>query len=93
MNRPDQALATVLKRFRLQRGVTQEALAFQADLTIATTSRIERGVTSPNWTSIVAIARALNMKLDELGAAVETEQRHAIAQVNGYSQGGHQPTA
>jgi len=78
MSRPDPALATVLKRFRLQRGVTQEALAFEANVTIATLSRIERGVTSPNWTSIVAIARALKMGLDELAAAVMAEQRQIM---------------
>jgi len=75
MSRPDPALAAVLHRFRLRSGVTQEALAFKADLTIATTSRMERGVTDPAWSSIRAIARALDVSMDELGAAVEMEQR------------------
>jgi transcriptional regulator with XRE-family HTH domain len=91
MNRPDQALATVLKRFRLQHGVTQEALAFQANLTIATMSRTERGINNPTWTSVQAIARALKIKLDELGAAVETEQHQAIEKANGYSEEGTSP--
>ncbi len=72
---PDPALAAVLHRFRLRAGVTQEALAFKADLTIATMSRMERGVTDPAWTSIRAAARGLDVSLDELGAAVEVEQR------------------
>ena len=75
MSKPDPALAVVLHRFRLRAGVTQENLAFKADLTVATTSRMERGVTDPAWTSIRAIARALDVSLDELGAAVEMEHR------------------
>lgn len=93
MSRPDPALATVLKRFRMQRDVTQEDLAFEANVTISTLSRIERGVTNPSWASILAVARVLKMKLDEFNAAVETEQRDTVEKANGYSQGGHSPTA
>jgi transcriptional regulator with XRE-family HTH domain len=75
MTKADPALAAVLRRFRLRAGVTQEALAFEANLTIATLSRIERGVTNPTWTSIRAITRALDVEMDELGAAVEQERR------------------
>lgn len=71
---PDPALAAVLHRFRLRAGVTQEDLAHEADLTVATMSRMERGVTDPAWTSIRAVARALDVNLEELGAAVEMEQ-------------------
>ncbi|HEV3070867.1 MAG TPA: helix-turn-helix transcriptional regulator [Solirubrobacteraceae bacterium] len=74
MSGPDPALAAVLHRFRQRAGVTQEALAFRADLTIATMSRMERGVTDPAWTSIRAVARALDVGLGELGAAVERER-------------------
>jgi transcriptional regulator with XRE-family HTH domain len=74
MRPPDPALATVLHRLRLRAGVTQEALAFSADLTIATMSRMERGVTDPAWTSVRAVARALDVSLDELGAAIEAGQ-------------------
>jgi transcriptional regulator with XRE-family HTH domain len=72
---PDPALVVVLQRLRHDHGLTQEGLAFQADLRIATLSRIERGVTDPAWSSIRAIAKALNMSLNELAAAVELEER------------------
>jgi transcriptional regulator with XRE-family HTH domain len=72
---PDPALAAVLRRFRLRAGVTQENLAFEADVTISALARIERGASNPAWTSVRAIAGALDVSLDELGAAVEQEQR------------------
>lgn len=71
----DAALVAVLKRLRHQKEVTQEELAFKADVTISTLSRIERGETDPAWGNIRAIAKALDMGLDELGAAVELEER------------------
>jgi transcriptional regulator with XRE-family HTH domain len=70
---PDPTLAAVLQRFRHRNGLTQEALAFKASVTIATMSRIERGAVDPAWTTIRAVAKALDVSLDELGAAVELE--------------------
>jgi transcriptional regulator with XRE-family HTH domain len=46
-------------------------------VTIATLSRIERGVTNPKWMSVRAIARALGVGMGELSAAVETEEARA----------------
>jgi transcriptional regulator with XRE-family HTH domain len=60
-------------RLRLERGVTQEALAFESNVTIATLSRIERGVTAPKVGTLRKIAGALDMTLAELVAAVEQE--------------------
>jgi len=37
-------------------------------------ARIERGASNPAWSNVRAIARALKVSLDELGAAVEQEQ-------------------
>ncbi len=99
MNRPDPALAAVLKRRRRQRGITQENLAFQADLTISAMSRIERGLSNPTWTSVQAIAEALGIELDELGAAVKTEQHQAPTQATSRFRDGtgrhfdHSPTS
>jgi transcriptional regulator with XRE-family HTH domain len=72
---PERALTSLLKRYRAERGITQEELAFKADVTIATLSRIERGVVSPAWVSVAAIAHALDVSLEELGAAVELEDK------------------
>ena len=71
--KPDPALVVALQRLRREYGWTQEALAIEANLTIATLSRVERGVTDPAWSSIRAIVKALGISLDELGAAVELE--------------------
>jgi transcriptional regulator with XRE-family HTH domain len=73
MTKTDPALSPVLRRFRHRSGLMQEALAFEAGLTIATLSRMERGVTDPAWSSVRAVARALDVAMDELGAAVEME--------------------
>lgn len=66
----DQTLAAVLKRLRKQRGVTQEALAFNANLTTRSYQKIERGHTSPEWATVRRIAQALDVGLVELAQAV-----------------------
>ena len=71
MTASDQTLALAIKRLRVERGITQESLAFQAEVTIATLSRIERGVTNPAWPTLKKIANALNITPVELIAAAE----------------------
>jgi transcriptional regulator with XRE-family HTH domain len=61
----------VPKRLRMERGITQESLAFQAEVTIATLSRIERGVTNPVWPTLRKIANALAITPVELITAAE----------------------
>jgi transcriptional regulator with XRE-family HTH domain len=75
----DQVLASAIKRLRIERGITQEALAFSAEVTIATLSRIERGVTNPAWPTLKKIAHALDITPVELIAASEDagKQRQA----------------
>ena len=65
----DQALAAVLRGLREQKGITQEALAFKADVTISALSRVERGLSSPVWRTIQAIAGALDVSMVEIVAA------------------------
>lgn len=72
--RRDPALPAVLKRFRKRERLSQEDLAFNAGVTVATLSRIERGATDPAWTTVRAVARALDVSMDELGSAVEMEE-------------------
>jgi putative transcriptional regulator len=74
----DAPLPTVLRRLRRQAGKTQEGLAFGSDITIASMSRIERGVCDPHLTTIRSIARALGISLSELGVAVEEEERRRL---------------
>jgi transcriptional regulator with XRE-family HTH domain len=67
----DPALGALLKRLRKEREVTQEKLAFDADITVSALSRIERGLNSPGWMTIVQITRALGVSLVQLGAELE----------------------
>lgn len=71
MTASDQTLALAIKRLRMERGITQESLAFQAEVTIATLSRIERGVTNPAWPTLRKIANALSITPVELITAAE----------------------
>jgi transcriptional regulator with XRE-family HTH domain len=74
--KPDPALAAAVQRLRRGRGITQEAFAFKAGVTIATLSRIERGVTTPAWTTLQDISGALGITLQDLAGAAEREQTH-----------------
>ena len=59
-----------LKRFRQERGLSQEELAFQAKLHRTYVSGVERGVRNPTVTVLEGIAAALGVPssrlLDEL---------------------------
>jgi transcriptional regulator with XRE-family HTH domain len=66
----DQTLAAVLRSSRKERGMTQEAVAFNAGLTTRTYQKIERGHTSPEWATVRRIAQALDVGLVELAEAV-----------------------
>lgn len=68
---PDPTLATVLRRLRRERGLTQEMLAFKAHVTISALSRIERGLSNPVWTTVVRLADALEIPPAELIATAE----------------------
>lgn len=65
------ALAAALRRLREARGLTQEALAHEAGVTVGTLSKIELGQASPAWSTVMRIAAALDVSLVELAAAVE----------------------
>lgn len=68
---PDPTLATALRRLRVERGTTQEALAFRSGITTGSLARIELGQASPAWTTVRQIAEALDVSLVELATAVE----------------------
>jgi DNA-binding XRE family transcriptional regulator len=65
-HRPDIDLAALLKRLREERDITQEELALDAGITVAALSRIERGLNSPGWVTVVRISKALGVSLVEL---------------------------
>lgn len=75
MRRPpdksDPAGAVIL-RLRSEHGITQERLAIDSNITIATLSRIERGaVADPKISTLRKIAKALDVNVAELVAVSE----------------------
>lgn len=70
-HKPDPIYAATVRRIRLERGITQEGLALEANLTVSAMARIERGESNPAWTSVLAIARALGITLHDLARATE----------------------
>jgi transcriptional regulator with XRE-family HTH domain len=68
---PDLALASTVRRLRVERGETQEDLAHRAGLTVAAFARIERGHANPTWTTVRRIALALEISLAALAEAIE----------------------
>jgi transcriptional regulator with XRE-family HTH domain len=70
----DEALATVLRRLREARGLSQEATAQAAGVSLNTYARIELAQASPIWPTVRAIARALDVSMAELGAAIDAER-------------------
>ncbi|HEV3094976.1 MAG TPA: helix-turn-helix transcriptional regulator [Solirubrobacteraceae bacterium] len=74
---PDQALATVLRQLRSERGSSQEDLGHVARVTAGSLSRIELGQASPAWITVRNIAAALGVSLVDLAAAVEREEEQA----------------
>ncbi|HLI31216.1 MAG TPA: helix-turn-helix transcriptional regulator [Solirubrobacteraceae bacterium] len=69
---PDKALGAVIRRAREAKGDSQEALAFHAGITTGTLQRLELGHSDPAWSTVRAVARALDLSLRELAAAVES---------------------
>ena len=71
--RSDPALAAVLRRLRIDRGLSQEAVAHRADISFTTLAKIELGQSAPAWATVRAIARALGVSMGQLGDAVDAE--------------------
>jgi transcriptional regulator with XRE-family HTH domain len=55
-----------LKLLREKKNISQEGLAYEADLSVSQISRIERGVISTSLSQIVSIAKAMDIKPRDL---------------------------
>jgi transcriptional regulator with XRE-family HTH domain len=73
--RYDPDLGLAIRRLRHSKGVTQEALADRIDVSASTLCSLERGLIDPPWSRVRAIAHALDVDMDELGAAVQAVTR------------------
>jgi DNA-binding XRE family transcriptional regulator len=69
--KPQPALGAAIRELRRERGITQEALAHQAELTVGHLSMIERGHANPSWGAVVGLANALGVTVAELAQRSE----------------------
>lgn len=67
------AFGLVLRRLRKERGLSQEALGFEADLQRKHISALELGEKQPTITSVFKLAVALKIKPGKLVALVDSE--------------------
>ncbi|TNJ64033.1 helix-turn-helix transcriptional regulator [Paenibacillus hemerocallicola] len=63
----------VLKSLRAEHGVSQEELAYRANLDRTYISMLERGIHQPTLGSLVAVSDALNIRPSELLKIFEAE--------------------
>ena len=69
----NQAVGTVICRYRKEKGMTQELLSGLAGIARSHLSMIESGAKQPNFETIWRIAEALEIPASELVAEIEKE--------------------
>lgn len=62
----------ILRELRLEKGLSQEQLGFEADLRRTYVSILELGQQQPSLTTIFKLAKALNIKASHLLELVES---------------------
>jgi len=67
------AFGLAIRKLRIARGLTQEELGFESELTRAYISSIELDQKLPSITTIAKLAKAFNLSLSELMKLVEME--------------------
>ena len=67
----NKAFGIVLKQLRVAKGLSQEALALEADLDRTFVSQLERGLKQPSLTTVFALAKVLGCRAAEMVAKVE----------------------
>jgi transcriptional regulator with XRE-family HTH domain len=71
---PQPELGAAIRALRNERGVTQEALAESAKVTVSHLSAIEGGHSNPKWSTVRTIAKALGVTVAEVATrAVDLE--------------------
>lgn len=66
-------VGTVIARYRLQRGITQEVLSGLSDIGRTHLSAIERGERKPTLETLYRISNALDVPMSEIVLAIEQE--------------------
>jgi transcriptional regulator with XRE-family HTH domain len=72
--KPDPALAAAVRGLREDSGLTREALAFRAGITIGSLARIELAQATPGWDTVRRVAGALDVSISGLAAAIEAAE-------------------
>jgi len=73
-DQPQPALGKAIRQLREERGMTQEALAQEAGITVGHMSMIERGHSNPTWGTVRSVARALKVPVAGLAKLAEDFQ-------------------
>jgi transcriptional regulator with XRE-family HTH domain len=68
-----QIFGNVLRRYRSERDISQEELAYRADVDRTFVSRLERGVRQPTITTLIGLGRALDVSAGDLVRETEEE--------------------
>lgn len=71
-DQPQPALGKAIRQLRTERGMTQEALAHAAGVTVSHLSTIERGHSNPTWGTTKGVAKALHVTMGELAKLADT---------------------
>lgn len=79
MEATQELLLSNIKRIRKEKRLTQKDVAEGSDMLVPTYSRLERGGSNPSLTSIVRIAKALDVPVIELFLTTEIRDR-SVAQ-------------
>ena len=69
------AFGLAVRKIRVDKGLTQEELGFESDLTKAYISSIEPDQKLPSITTIAKLAKAFEMSLSELMSYVDLEMK------------------
>jgi transcriptional regulator with XRE-family HTH domain len=81
---PVMAIGDRIKTLRTGKGMTQEQLARAARLGLSHLARIEQGVINdPSWSTVRAIARALDVPVTELEESEEVKPAAAAPRAKG----------
>lgn len=68
-------LGSRIAKLRRERGMSQEALAFEVDIHVNHLSTIERGIANPSFAVMLAICGVLDTTLSDLTKGIETAKK------------------
>jgi predicted transcriptional regulator len=71
----DRALGDAIRQLHTARDLTQERLASNAELTLATITRMELAQRDPNWPTVRAVVEALGASWTEFGEALDAAEK------------------